>query len=58
MDENDIKYEIEQGIAQVDDTLAITEFSCAVDTETRTRSVFFKAGNSSGDTVEIRNSWG
>ena len=58
MDENAIKSEIEQGVAQVDDTLTITEFSCIVDKEKRHRSVFFKAENPNGETVEISNSWG
>ena len=58
MDEYEIKNEIEQGIAQVDDTLTITEFSCTVDKEKRHRSVYFKAEDTNGETIEIINSWG
>lgn len=58
MDENEIKNEIAQGVAQVDDTLTITDFSCTVDKGKRTCSVFFKAENTDGEAVEIRNSWG
>ena len=58
MDENVIKSEIEQGIAQVDDTLTIDDFSCNVDKEKRHLKVFFTAKNPNGETVEIRNSWG
>ena len=58
MDENVIKSEIEQGIAQVDDTLTITEFACTVDKEQRKLNVFFTAKNPNGETVEINNNWG
>lgn len=58
MDENAIKSEIEQGIAQVDDTLTITDFSCDFGKEKRKLNVFFTAKNANGDTVEINNAWG
>lgn len=57
MDENVIKSEIEQGIAQVDSSLSISEFSCDYDKETRTLKVFFTAKNANGDTVEVSTKW-
>lgn len=58
MDENVIKSEIQQGIAQVDDTLTIDEFSCIFDKEKRKLKVFFTAKNSNDETVEVNNTWG
>lgn len=58
MDENVIKSEIEQAIAQVDASLTIDEFSCIYDKEKRNLKVIFTAKNSEGDTVEVTNRWG
>ena len=58
MDEAVIKSEIEQGIAQVDDTLTIDEFTCNLDNENRKLNVYFTAKNSDDETVKISNSWG
>lgn len=58
MDENVIKSEIEQGIAQVDDALTITEFSCNFDKGKRKLDVFVSAKNPNDETVEINTSWG
>lgn len=57
MDENVIKSEIEQGIAQVDPTLIISEFACDYDKQTRSLRVFFTAKTSDGETLEVQNSW-
>lgn len=54
---DEIRSEIEQGIAQVDSSLTITEFVCDCDKETRKLSVFFSAKNQNGETVEVSNSW-
>ncbi len=56
MDENIIKSEIEQGIAQVDKSLNITEFVCNYNKATRELKVFFKA-ESQDTTVEVSNKW-
>ena len=58
MDEYVVKSEVEQAIAQVDDTLTMTEFSCTIDKEKRKLNVFFAAKNSNDETVKINNSWG
>ncbi len=57
MDENVIKSEIEQGIAQVDSSLAITEFVCEHNKEKRKLSVFFVAKNQNGETVEVSQNY-
>lgn len=58
MDENVIKSEIEQGIAQVDSSLTIDEFSCTFDKEKRKLKVYFTAKNSNDEKVEVSNVWG
>ena len=57
MDENVIRAEIEQGLAQVDSTLTITDFLCQHDTKTRTITVHFTAKSESGETVEVSTKW-
>ena len=57
MDENVVKNEIEQGIAQVDSSLTINEFVCDFDKETRKLSIFFTAKNAEDETVEVKQSW-
>lgn len=58
MDENVIKSEIEQGIAQVDSSLVITEFMCRYNKEARKLDVSFSAKSSNSDEiVEVSNSW-
>lgn len=47
-----IKDEIKAGLAQVDDSLNINEFSCEIDSVTRKLIVSFTASNDSGETVE------
>lgn len=56
MDKNIIKSEIEQGIAQVDSTLSITEFDCEYNQETRSLRVSFTA-KSKNETVVVSNIW-
>lgn len=58
MDENVIKSEIEQGVAQVDSSLTITDFSCNIDKEKRILNVFFTAKNANNETVKIQKNWG
>ena len=53
MDEDIIKSEIESGIAQVDDTMSLDEFSCSFDSDTRVLSVYFTATSSSGETIAV-----
>lgn len=53
MNEDAIKSEIESGIAQVDDTMSIDEFTCNLDKETRVLSVSFTATSSSGETIAV-----
>ena len=58
MDENVIKSEIEQGIAQVDSSLTITEFICSYNRDARKLNVSFSAKSSNNDeVVEVSNSW-
>ena len=45
------RYEIERGLAQVDETFTITDFKYEVDTMQRKAKVTFKAQNSSGEEV-------
>lgn len=51
------RYEIERGLAQVDSTLAITEFEYSVDRAARTATVRFTAQNDSGETVGGDYTW-
>lgn len=55
MDESVIRAEIEQGLAQVDSTLTITDFLCQYDGKTRTITVHFTAKSDSGESVEVNN---
>ena len=57
MDENVIKNEIEQGIAQVDSSLTISEFGCDFDKSTRKLIVSFTARNSNDEMVEVKQVW-
>lgn len=58
IDENVIKSEIEQGIAQVDNSLVITDFVCEHDKKTRKLLVFFTAENQNNETVEVSVNYG
>lgn len=58
MDENVIKSEIEQGIAQVDSSLTIERFECKLDTKTRKLTVRFTAKSQNNETVEVRSTIG
>ena len=53
MDEDVIKSEIESGIAQVDSSLLLDDFSCTLDNETRVLNVYFTATSSSGETIAV-----
>ena len=44
-----VRNEIERGLAQVDETFEITEFSYSVDNDTRRATVTFKARTGSGE---------
>ena len=57
IDENIIRSEIEQGIAQVDETLTIDEFECQFDSATRKQRVKFTAKNSNDESVEVNLLW-
>ena len=52
-----VRYEIEQGLEQVDSSFTITEFSCKIDNNNRKVKVFFKAQTSTGEEVEVENVW-
>lgn len=52
------RYEIEQGLMQVDETFSVTEFGYEVDTAHRKAKVTFKAQNASGETVGGDYVWG
>lgn len=52
------RYEIERGLAQVDSTLALTEFSYTVDRAVRKAVVTFKAQTASGEEVGGEVAWG
>lgn len=52
-----VRYEIERGLAQVDETFVITEFVYEVDKVTRKAKVSFKAKNESGEDVGGEYSW-
>ena len=51
------RYEIERGLAQVDSTFSITEFSYEVDTAKRTAKITFKAQNENSDEVGGEFTW-
>ena len=52
-----VRYEIEQGLMQVDSTFTITEFICKIDVKNRKVKASFKAQTSSGEEVEVENVW-
>lgn len=52
-----VRYEIERGLAQVDNTFVITEFSYDSEKESRKAWVKFKAQNKSGAEVGGEYSW-
>lgn len=52
------RYEVEQGLAQVDSTFTITEFAYTVDKAARKASVTFKAQTESGEEVGGEVAWG
>ena len=58
MDETIIRSEIEQGIAQVDETLTISDFACIFDKENRKLKVGFTAKKPTNETVEVNVSYG
>lgn len=51
------RYEIERGLAQVDETFVITEFSYDVDASARRAKVTFKAQTQSGEEVGGEITW-
>ena len=51
------RYEIERGLAQVDDTFVITEFSYSVDASERRAKVAFKAQTQRGEEVGGEFTW-
>lgn len=57
MDENIIKNEIEQAVAQVDDSLTVDEFAMEYDSVTRKLTVRFTAKSASGEALEVSNTW-
>lgn len=52
-----IRYEIEKGLAQVDSSFSISEFSVEIDTRNRTAKVSFKAQTSDGEEVGGEYTW-
>ena len=58
MDENIIRSVIEEGVAQVDDSLIVTDFDSAYNKDTRKLNVFFTAKKSNDETFEVSNTWG
>ena len=56
-DENVIQAEIEQGIAQVDETLTVSEFACKYDKANRCMKVDFAARTTENETVEVSVAW-
>ena len=52
-----VRYEIERGLAQVDSTFVVTEFSYESDRESRKAWVKFKAQNNSGAEVGGEYTW-
>ncbi len=57
MDENAIKSEIEQAVAQVDDSLTVDNFVMNYDSQRRKLTVGFTAKSSSGEALEVNNIW-
>lgn len=53
-----VRYEIERGLAQVDETFELTEFAYEADYSSRIAKVSFKAQNSNGETVGGDYTWG
>lgn len=58
MDESVIRNEIEQGIAQVDSTLTISDFALDLDKENRILKVGFTAKKPTNETVEVNVAYG
>lgn len=52
-----VRYEIEQGLAQVDSTFRITEFAYTADQAQRRASVNFRAVNESGEETGGEITW-
>lgn len=52
-----VRYEIERGLAQVDSTFAITDFSYNADRAIRKAIVSFKAQNENGEEVGGEYTW-
>lgn len=52
-----IRYEIEQGLKQVDSTFEITEFQCDIDDSKRKAKVIFSAETDTGDTAGGEYTW-
>lgn len=52
-----VRYEIERGLQQVDDTLELTEFVCKLDPASRTVTVRFCARTGKGETVGGDYTW-
>lgn len=52
-----VRYEIERGLAQVDETFAITEFAYEVDKASRQAKVTFKARTESGEEAGGEYTW-
>lgn len=52
-----VRYEIERGLAQVDETFSITEFTYEVDRAARKATVIFKAQTESGEKVGGEYTW-
>lgn len=57
MDDNVIRNEIEQGIAQVDPNLSISDFACGYDEEKRKLMVSFTAQSGDDETMEVSVVW-
>lgn len=57
IDEEVIRSEIEQGVAQVDDTLTIDDFSCIYDNESRNLKVLFTAKTADNETISVSTDW-
>lgn len=52
-----VQYEIERGLAQVDETFAITEFTYEADRVTRKAKITFRAQTESGEDVGGEFTW-
>lgn len=52
-----VRYEVEQGLHQVDSTFVITEFSYEEDKKGRKATVYFKAQTESGEEVGGEIAW-